>query len=188
MHPPINTKYRYYEISDLSNPHVNEIMKKGFQHSMFRYDILARNYCYEFRDDPRNIFYILEEGRYKDSSYFVVVDEDDNFMASAGWNGYTEDTALMITRMCVNPKYRNQYIIGNDFLPVMIERAFNYKNIWITCNDYNQVIYNWFERAAQGKPPSVDKTWPDVYRRFKPIGKKEVYYVVQNVVELDRSL
>jgi hypothetical protein len=175
--------YNIYEIHDLSNAHVINILKNGIKPSMFENEQLAKNYCHEYCNDMGNLFYILDNGRYQKGSYFVVTDKNDEYIASAGWNEYTEEIALMITRIFVSPKYRTQYIIGNDILPIMMKQANKYKKLWITFNEYNKTIYNWFTRSSENKSTSLSKHWPDVYRKFKPVGQHELNNTLQYVVE-----
>lgn len=180
--------YNTYEINDLSNSHVVDILKNGIQESMFESKQLAKNYCYDYRDEMGNLFYILDHDRYQKGSYFVITDENDEYIASAGWNEYTDEVALMITRIFVSPKYRTQYIIGNDILPIMMKQAHQYKKLWITFNEYNKTIYDWFTRSSENKSTSLSKHWPDVYREFKPVGKKEVNNTLQYVVEFTNDI
>jgi hypothetical protein len=181
-------KYNTYEINDLSNLHVVNILKNGIQENMFESKQLAKNYCFNYRDDMGNLFYLLEHGRYKKGSYFVITDENDEYVASAGWNEHTEDTALLLTRIFLLPKYRAQQFAGNYFLPNMIKQTSHYKKLWITFNEYNKTIYHWFERSNKGKAPSLQYHWPDIYREFKPIGKKEVNNTLQYVVEFTNDI
>lgn len=177
--------YNTYEIHDLSNEHVVNILKDGIKSSMFTSEQLAKNYCYDYCDDMGNLFYILDHGRYQKGkgSYFVITDENDEYIASAGWNEHTNEVALMITRIFVSPKYRTQYIIGSDILPIMMKQASKYKKLWITFNEYNKTIYDWFTRSSENRSTSLSKHWPEVYRKFKPVGQHELNNTLQYVVE-----
>jgi hypothetical protein len=176
--------YQVYEINDLSNQKVIDILKSSIVANMFNNDAIAKNYLYEHRNNPANLFYILKNGRYKTGSYFVVTDCDNNYLGSAGWNHYDDNTALLLTRMLVIPKYRGSYILAKTILQTMIDQSSNYKNQWITFNDYNLTLYNWFERVDQGKSGALFNNWPDIYSRFKPAGQKQINHVLQYVVEL----
>ena len=171
-----------HQITDLDNKIV-EILKSGISRDMFSSDQLAVNYLYEYRETPGNLFYILNQGRYKTGSYFVVTD-NNRYIASAGWNHYNEDTALLLTRMLVIPKYRGSYILAKTILQTMIDQSANYKNQWITFNEYNLTLYKWFERVEQGKRGALFNNWPEIYARFKPIGQREINHTLQYVVEL----
>jgi hypothetical protein len=151
---------------------------------MFTNDYISKNYLYDHRSDPANLFYILETGRYKQGSYFVVTDSDGNYIASAGWNHYTDDTALLLTRMLVIPKYRGSYILAKTVLQQMIDQSSNYQNQWITFNEYNLTLYKWFERVEQGKRGALFNNWPEIYARFKPGGQREINHTLQYVAEL----
>jgi hypothetical protein len=176
--------YKIHEIHDLSNQQVFEILKSGITREMFANDAISKNYLYEYCNDPANLFYILTAGRYKNGSYFVVTDLDNNYLASAGWNYYDDDTALLLTRMLVIPKYRGSYILAKTVLKQMIDQSSNYKKQWITFNEYNLTLYKWFERVEQGKRGALFNNWPDIYSRFRPIGQHNVNHVLQYVVEL----
>ena len=179
-------EYNIYQINDLSNSKVNNILRIGITEDMFSNDDILKNYLYSYRHDPANLFHMLHEGRYKNSCYFVIVDQQDQFIASAGWNHYDNDTALVLTRMVVHPKYRTKYLIGNLVLPIMLEQTEKYKKVWITANDYNQSIYKWFDRNTQGKSSALYSNWPPVYKKFKPIGKQKVNHIEQWVAELEK--
>ena len=175
-----------YEINDLSNDKVIDILKYGISIGMLSNPKLHENYLYEYKHNAANLFYRLERGEYKNGTYFVITDNNDNYVASAGWYVYNRNTALVLTRMLVSPPYRTSYIIGEKVLPIMIERTQQYENVWITCNDYNKAIYHWFERANQDKSPSLYNNWPEIYKKFKPIGKRIVNNVDQYVVALEK--
>ena len=178
------SNYKIYEIHDLSNQLIFEILKSSITKEMFANDCISKNYLYEHRSDPANLFYILEAGRYKRGSYFVVTDFDNNYIASAGWNHYADDTALLLTRMLVIPEYRGSYILAKTVLQQMIDQSSNYQNQWITFNDYNLTLYKWFERVEQGKCGALFNNWPEIYARFKPVGQHEINHTLQYVVEL----
>lgn len=175
---------KIYEINDLSNTKVIDILKSGITQNMFKNKKLFENYLYSHKDSPANLFYLLQNGRYKTGSYFVITEDDDSYVASAGWNQYDKDTALLLTRMLVIPEYRSSYIIGHTILNTMIDQAKVYDKVWVTFNHYNKTLYDWFERVDQGKTGALFNDWPDVYRKFKPIGEKIINNVPQYVVEL----
>ena len=171
-----------YQITDLDNE-IIEILKSGISRDMFGSEQLATNYLYEYRNIPGNLFYILDHGRYNTGKYFVLTD-NGRYIASAGWNHYTEDTALLLTRMLVIPEYRGSYILAKTVLQEMIDQSSNYKNQWITFNEYNLTLYKWFQRVEEGKRGALFNNWPEIYARFKPIGQREINHTLQYVVEL----
>ena len=176
--------YRIYEINDYSNQQVIEILKSGITDEMFDHEEIAKNYLYSYCHNPANLFYILKNGRYTKGSYFVVTDQHNNYLASAGWNHYDDDIALLLTRMLVIPKYRGSYILAKTVLQQMIDQSSNYKKQWITFNEYNLTLYKWFERVEQGKRGALFNNWPEIYAKFRPIGRHAVNHVLQYVVEL----
>ena len=175
-----------YEINDLSNDKVVDILKYGMNDKMLGNPKLCENYLYEYKHNPANLFYRLERGEYKSGTYFVLVD-DNNYIASAGWYEYDKDTALLLTRMLVTPEYRSSYILGHTVLPTMIERTKKYKNVYVTFNDYNITLYKWFERVEQGKSGALFNNWPKIYKNFKPIGQKIINNTPQYVVQLKKD-
>jgi hypothetical protein len=179
-------QHHIYEINDLSNQKVIEILKSGITADMFDNNHRAENYLYSQRNSSSNLFYILDHGRYQIGKYFVITDQQDKFIASAGWNHYANDTALVLTRMIVHPRYRTQFIIGSEILPKIIEQTSSYSKVWITANDYNKSIYHWFDRASQQKSTALHKDWPTIYKRFKPIGQHLVNHTLQWVVQLEK--
>jgi hypothetical protein len=176
-----------HQIHDTSNKSVIDLLAKAF--SGIENPLFMKNYHYDYRDNPANVFFILENGRYREGhgKYFVI-EEDGKYICSAGWNEYDlEPTiALALTRMYVNTEYRTQYYVGNNILPTILEETASYSRVWITSNSHNKMIYRWFERSAQGKRTSLFNDWPDIYRGFVPIGQHEVYYTMQDVAELKR--
>ena len=171
-----------HQITDLDNKIV-EILKSGISRDMFSSEQLAINYLYEYRNTPGNLFYILDHGRYNAGKYFVLTD-NGRYIASAGWNHYSDNTALLLTRMLVIPEYRGSYILAKTVLQRMIDQSSTYKNQWITFNEYNLTLYKWFERVEQGKRGALFNNWPEIYARFRPIGQKEINHTLQYVVEL----
>jgi len=175
------------EINDLSNTKIVDLLKFSFEE--INDDKIIKNYHPDFHNEPGNIFYILDQGRYRKGfgKYFVVT-IDNKYACSAGWNEYelNNNVALLLTRMYVAPQYRRKYIIGNNILPQCIAEADNYKHLWITANDYNKSIYTYFERSSQNKRTTLFDDWPDIYRKFTPIGKKTVYYTEQWVAEYNK--
>jgi hypothetical protein len=174
---------RVHRIHDLSDEYIVSILEAGL--SDIPLNGPWQNYSPKLKDNPANLFYVLQQGRYKIGSYFIV-EKDGNYVCSAGWNEYTSDTALVLSRAYVSKPYRTQYLMASLLLPTMIEETGAYKNTWLTCNKNNASIYEWFMRAEQGKSTSLFNDWPDIYKKFKPIGEREVYYTQQLVAQLER--
>ena len=173
---------KIHAIHDLTNPHVINILKKEFN-TITDTNIIS-NYHPDYSDFSGNLFYILAHGRYIRGKYFIIVDETDNFIASAGWNEFNVDVALILTRMYVSPKFRTRYIIGKTVLPTMLTETMEYKNVWMTVNQYNKSMYNWIARyESQNKIGN----WPDIYKNFKPIGQQVINNTLQYVLEYQRG-
>ena len=176
-----------HEIHDLSNNHVIDLMLQSFRNFT---DKAIANYHPEYSDCPGNIFRVLKEGRYNfGHGKYYVVEQNGELMASAGWNEYDLEpsTALVLSRMFVSPSHRGSYILGKEILPKMLTEVDKYSKIWMTVNEHNKSLYKWFERMNENKRPSLFNNWPEIYTNFKPIGKKNVYYTPQYVVELKRE-
>lgn len=171
-----------HEIHDLSNKITVEVLKRGL--SKITDEKHLQNYHPDFEEHTGNLFYILNNGRYNKGKYYVI-EEDDNYICSAGWNEYELDSniALMMTRFYVMPEYRKKYYATSHILPKALEEAKDYKHIWMSMNEYNKSLYTWFDRASKGKLPGLFDYWPDIYRKFVPIGKHDIYYTEQYVVE-----
>lgn len=149
---------------------------------------LLKNYHPSNKNEPSNIFYILNDsnGRYNRGCYYVLENKGE-YVCSAGWNVYdlNKSIALALTRAYVEPKFRTKYYMGEYILPKIIESTRDYKHLYITVDSYNSAIYQWFVRANAGKSPGMFNDWPDIYRKFKPIGKKTIYYTEQYVAEYE---
>jgi hypothetical protein len=168
-----------HEIHDLSNTVVIDLLKREF--AKITDNTIIKNYHPDYENTPGNFFDILAKGRYEKGCYYII--EDGDYVGSAGWNEYNADTALLMTRMYVSPKYRVQYYLGNNLLPLMIKNTSTYNKQWMTVNSYNVGLYKWFERSVEGKATSLFNNWPDIYKQFKPVGMHTVYYTEQYVVE-----
>lgn len=176
------------EIHNCENKFALDILEKEFSNIKF-HEVYSQNYHPCFKDQKSNIFYLLRNGRYQKGfgKYYILLDSSE-FIASAGWNQYLveKNVCLLLTRMYVNPKYRNKFQIGKYILPKMLDETLNFKFLWITCNEYNKNIYNWFQRNADKKSGSLCNQWPDIYKNFVPIGKKNIHSTEQYVVEYRR--
>lgn len=177
-------KYTVHEITDTSNVQLVSLLRKSIVPGMFKNLSLEKNYLYDYKDETSNLFYILENGRYQNGSYFIVTDSNGKYIGSAGWHPYLDNTALLLSRMLVIPEYRGSYVLAETVLQQMIDQSAAYKHRWITFNDYNLALYKWFERVEQGKSGALFNNWPSIYSNFRPIGKKEINHVSQYVVEL----
>lgn len=177
-----------HKIQDCSNEHVVSILKEGL--SKFDNPSSIANYHPDYSNESSNLFYILNQpnNRYTKGNYYVL-EEDNKLIACAGWNEYELDTtiALGLTRMFVSKEHRTSYILGKTVLPLIIEETVNYNHLWMTVNEYNIALYKWFERYHNGKSPTITESWPEVYKKFKPIGKKTIYYTEQYVLELEKE-
>ncbi len=179
---------KIHEIHDTGDRAVIDILEAGL--SQVVNPQIVKNYNPQHRDLPGNLFYILAQGRYRRGfgKYFVVT-IDDKYVCSAGWNSYEleQDVAIVLSRMYIVPEHRGRYLIGKNILPQCIEETRDYSRVWITANDHNRSIYDYFERANTGKRTALFNDWPPIYRQFKPLGRRTVYYTDQWVAELNRT-
>jgi len=173
-----------YRLNDLSPSPGLDILKSEFSNRVFD-ESYAENYAWDHRDKLSNIFYLLKNGRYSVGCYFVI-ENNGKYIASAGWNKYDNETALVLTRAFITEEYRTSYVMGNELLPIMLDESKSFQNIWITCNKNNKAIYDWFTRNKEGKSPAMFSNWPDIYSRFEPIGIRTVYFTEQFVSQLKR--
>lgn len=151
-------------------------------------DNSKENYNPSYAAVPGNFFYDLRNGKYeKGQGNYYVIEIDNEYVCSAGWHRYDSTTALLLTRMYVNPKYRNYQLGGTDILPLLLEESKDYAKRWITCNNHNKIIYNMFVRL-QKSDKSAPSQWPVLYKKFRPIGQHRVYHVDQWVGEYDPTL
>ena len=176
-----------HEIHDLSNRYVNDLMYYGL--SKITDETFIKNYHPDYCNEPGNLFAVLDSGRYKKGKgKYYIIEEAGKYICSAGWNEYDEDTAFALSRMYTDPAHRGRYLVATNILSNTLEEIKNYKNIWMTVNEHNKMMYSWFVRASQNKRTSLFNDWPDVYRRFKPIGEKVIYNTTQYVVALEREI
>ena len=178
-----------HELHDSSNEFVMDLLEVSF--SKITDSNIIKNYHPDYCNEPANIFYILNDVhvRYNRGCYYVLED-DGEYVCSAGWNQYDLDStiALALTRAYVEPKYRTKYYMGEYILPRIIESTKKYNHLYITADSYNSMIYQWFVRAEEGKSPGLFNDWPEIYRYFKPIGLKKIYYTDQYVAEYKNKI
>jgi hypothetical protein len=178
-----------HQLHDASNSNVMKLLEAHL--STITDTNIIKNYHPDYSNEPSNIFYILNDvnGRYNRGCYYVLEDQGE-YICSAGYNEYDLDNtiALALTRAYINTKHRTKYYMGEHILPKIIENTIQYKHLYITADSHNSAIYQWFVRANEGKRPTMFQHWPDIYKKFKPIGKKYIYYTEQYVVELDRNI
>lgn len=174
-----------HKIHDLSDSFSRKILETGL--SEIREKYLIENYSPEYRQINSNLFYILDNGRYSEGNgAYYIIEDNNNFIAGSGWNKYDDETAIVLSRSYIKPEYRTEYLMGKYLLPLMLSDCSGFEKVWITCNKYNKAIYNWFCRAHSGKSPAMFKNWPDIYKKFEPIGIKTVYFTEQYVAQLKR--
>jgi acyl carrier protein len=177
-----------HEIHDLTNERVISLLKTGL--SKITDQSVIKNYHPDFSDLPGNLFFILKDGRYaKGKGTYYVIEDNNEYICSAGWNEYENDPsiAFALTRMYTDPKFRGQYLIAENVLSKTLEETKNYKKVWLTINEHNKLLYTWFVRASQGKSTGLFNNWPEVYKKFKPLGQRHIYNTTQYVVELTRN-
>jgi hypothetical protein len=172
-------------INDLSNHYVIDLLKHSL--SEINDPAIIKNYHPDYSNTPGNLFYILSNGRYQSGTYYVV-EEGGKYVCSAGWNRYCEDheTALLLTRAYIPNSHRSNYLLSKYLLQLMIGATVQYKKVWITCNEHNRSIYRAFERLHLGNSAGLFNQWPDIYKKFKPIGVKTIYSTQQYVVEYEK--
>jgi len=170
---------KIHAIQDLSNSHVVGLLKDNLKN--ITNSELIQNYHPDYSDTPGNLFYILSHGRYDIGNYFVM-EQDDKYAGSAGWNEF-EDVVLLFTRAYVPPEYRRNYFLANHLMPLMLKETRFYDKVWITCNEHNKSIYHGLERLQAGRPAGLFDQWPEIYKKFVPIGTKKIYSTTQYVAE-----
>jgi len=167
-----------HSISDLTNIPVITLLEENL--SKVVDPKIAINYNPEYRDNNANLFYLLSDGRFSTGNYYVMQTESGEYAGSAGWNKYTDDTALVFVRAYVPPKFRVNYYMARYLMPKILKETNEYSKLWLTCNDYNKAIYNGLTKTG------LSSAWPLEYKLFKPIGKHMVNYVEQYVAEYAR--
>lgn len=170
---------KIHTIQDLSDNYVVGLLKDSLKN--ITKPELVKNYHPDYSDTPGNLFYILGHGRYDIGNYFVM-EEDGKYAGSAGWNEF-EDVVLLFTRAYIPVEYRRQYFLATHLMPLMLHETRFYDKVWITCNEYNKSIYHGLERLQAGQPAGLFDQWPEIYKKFVPIGIKQIYNTNQYVAE-----
>ena len=175
-----------HQIHDLTDTYVRDLLINGLS-KIDKSSPYCKNYHPDYQHIEGNLFYVLDNGRYNKGKYFILED-NSTYISSAGWNEYELDTsiALILTRMYTDTSHRMNYHISKYILPLILEEVKDYEYIWGTTNPYNKKIYDWFVRVSQGKSGSLDESWPEIYKKFKPIGIRNIYYTDQYVLEYQK--
>lgn len=168
-----------YELHDCSSSTGLKLLQDNF--SRIDDPNLIKNYHPDYRGTPGNFFTVLDEGRYaRGYGKYYVIEEGGAYICSAGWNRYQvePDTALLLTRMYVDPHHRGKYTVGKHIFPLALEEArIDHSRLWVTFNGYNAKWRKWFETVK------VRGLVPDHYKNFNYIGILDVYYTQQYVYE-----
>lgn len=179
---------KIYKIHNLLDRKPIELLKNGL--ASVTDEKIIKIYHPDYSKTSGNLFAILEEGRYAEGvGAYYVIEIDGKYAASAGWNEYELDRsiAFALSRMYTYPDQRGKYQIANHILPMTLRETEKYQRVWLTVNEHNMTLYKWFLRSASGKSTSLSNDWPDIYKKFKPIGKHNVYYTEQWVVEYQKE-
>ena len=177
-----------HEIHNLDNAHVVNLLTTGLS-SVEDRDIIT-NYHPDHYNEPGNLFYILNAGRYAQGrGKYYVLEKDGAYVCSAGWNEYESDPtiAFALTRMYTSKEYRGQFLIAQHILTKTLLETERYPNVWLTVNEHNKSLYEWFVRVGRYRKTNLANQWPEVYRQFKPVGRRVIYNTTQYVVELKRT-
>lgn len=173
-----------YRINDLSDKHTKNLLETAF--SNIDDKNIIKNYHPKYKEEKSNIFYILNDstGRYKNGCYYLV-EENNKLVCAAGWNEYELDNqiALALTRAYIDPKFRGKYVMAKHILPEIISATKKYPELYITVNRYNKTIYDWLSRYHQGKSHALGVQLPEIYKKFRPVGKKTIYFTEQYVLK-----
>lgn len=171
-----------HAIQDLSNQPVTALLMQGLS-NIAEHD-LVHNYHPLYIDRSENIFNMLSTGKFSQGNYYVIENQGE-YVGSAGWYQYTEEVSLVLVRAYIVPKFRTQYLMASQILPNIFEECKS-KKLWITCNSYNKVIYTGLVNMSNGKSAGI-YNWPAVYGKFKPVGTKIVNSVAQYIAEYERQ-
>ena len=174
-----------HPIKDLGNGPVVNLLRQGLE-TMPEHD-LAVNYHPYFDNDPANLFYLLNNGRFDIGNYYVMQTELGEYAGSAGWSRLNDTTALALVRAYIPLKFRTAYNMAKYILPKIMEETVAFNSIWITCNHYNKPIYDALVKLSKGEPAGLFNQWPAEYKKFTPIGTKVVNNSVQFVAEYKRE-
>lgn len=177
-----------HQIHDLSNKQVIELLQSGL--SQENTPELIKNYHPDYSHINSNLFYILGDanGRYRSGygCYYVMESTTGEYIGSAGWNEYTTDTALVLSRMYVRKSDRSKYYCGQYILPQCIASTVDrYTNIWATFNSNNAALYHYYERKSRGKRGTLFNDWANIakiYENFYPVGERVIYNTKQWVI------
>jgi hypothetical protein len=174
---------KLHSIHDLTNKAMTDMLVANL--SLVDEPNLIKNYHPDYCDTPGNLFYILNEGRYKKGCYYIL-ENKGQYILSAGWNDYN-GIALVYTRAYITKEYRTGYLLSKYVLPEILAETTEYDRLWITCNDYNKSIYHALTLLSNGKRAGLFDSWPEIYKKFVPIGLATVNNVEQYIAEYDRT-
>lgn len=173
-------------VSIKDNPEIIDFLKENLK-QVAKEPHLLTNYHPDFSFDLGNLFRVISVGRFNVGNYYVMINDQGEYAGSSGWNALDDSTALVLVRTFVPKKFRTGYITGEYILPKLIEETKDYKHTWVTFNDYNKPMYDAMVRIYNSKSSSL-MPWPDIYRKFKPLGQHTVNSTLQYVAEYERSI
>lgn len=166
-----------HKIQDNSNEYVMELLADGL------ITVEEINYNPLYENLSQNLFKKIRTGLFKSSSYIVLEDEN-GYVGSSGWYEYNKDTALVLVRSYIKKEYRQRWLLTDYCLPIMLEEAKDFKNIWMTVNPSNSYLQKAFERTENGK-----LAWPNMpplLKKFKPIGMKYINGLDQYIIKYEK--
>jgi hypothetical protein len=129
-----------------------------------------------------NLFYLLNSGRYHSGDFYMLF-EEGNFVGCSGWFEH-EGSIIAMSRAYLALKYRSQSVLAQSLLPLIISLNKDRRlPIIMTFNENRRQVYECFERIQAGKSFLLGQEWPEVFKLFKPKGKKKLFGYDQYIVE-----
>lgn len=171
-------KINFYSIKD--DIQIIDKLKQGLE--KINEPHILKNYHPDYENESGNLFYIIQKGRFDIGNYYVMLNEYDEYIGSAGWNEYTTDIALILVRSFVLKKYRTNHYIGHYIFPKILSDTINYTHRYATFNEYNKLIYDAMVRIKNNKMHSLFP-WLEIYKKFNPIGQQMINNTLQYVAE-----
>ena len=185
--------YKIYQLNDLSNQEYVDRLKDTLASIPIKeYKGGEVNYLYAYKDTSGNLFRILDEGRFKSGAYYLITDNEDNFVVGTGWHMYQHEeegeVAILCSRSILATKYRNTTIFPTTIQPPIIEQIKLKKpsgKIWQTFNGRTARLINiilhpkYLDPTHKAHDPLYWKTGA----KFNYIGKRTVFYTEQEVIE-----
>lgn len=139
----------------------------------------------DWKSRPSSLLYVAQiEGRYREPFDYSIVTEFGVPVSGAGFYPHDRETVILMSRTYSVPGVRHRFLATNILQDhVWRSRELGFRRAWITVNEYNLELYHEISRANQADHSR--RRYPDIWYRFRPVGRRTIKNTEQWIVELE---